>query len=568
MKKTLIILSFLCTFLSFGQSYQKIPDSLLIKPYKILHERMYELLEKKDSLSGKLHARALLKKAKNNQDSLWTSYAYYYMTILLDTRHEKVLNKIDSAIFYRNCNRYKVYDCSLFYNRKALIYDDRGKPKKALNNYLIALENAKRSNDKDFENTLMHNIAVLKKELGKYQDAEILLKKTLSYEKNKMVTNRGRFDSIGYLQTLAETVSVYRLNKKVDSAEILNHRGSELSKNKEVEILFKLNEGLLDYHNKKYILAIQKIENSIPEIIEKRNTYTEEYNVIEAHLHLGLSYKGSGNKAKAVKNFIKTDSIAETQNHFFPEVITAHKELVNYYKSIDDKKNQLKYINRLLKSDSILISNYKIVGDQLFKEFDAKELMLEKEQVISLLEKENSKISTRNIIILGLLMLSIGITSFYFYRQQLYKKRFLKLVADQSTNEASKRSKSNNNELVISEEITQYLIECLQQFEDRNEYLNPNIDLISLAKSFNSNSNYLSKVINKYKGKNFAQYMNDLRVNYVIDKLKNDPVFRKYTVVALAQEVGFNNPESFSKAFYKNAGIYPSYFVKELLKQS
>ena len=38
--------------------------------------------------------------------------------------------------------------------------------------------------------------------------------------------------------------------------------------------------------------------------------------------------------------------------------------------------------------------------------------------------------------------------------------------------------------------------------------------------------------------------------------------------MAIAQEVGFNNSESFSKAFYKKTGIYPSYFIKQLEKEN
>ncbi|WP_159025502.1 AraC family transcriptional regulator [Aquimarina sp. Aq78] len=44
-------------------------------------------------------------------------------------------------------------------------------------------------------------------------------------------------------------------------------------------------------------------------------------------------------------------------------------------------------------------------------------------------------------------------------------------------------------------------------------------------------------------------------------------LYRKYTVQAIAQEIGFNNSEAFSKAFYKKTGIYPSYFIKKLEKQ-
>ncbi len=82
----------------------------------------------------------------------------------------------------------------------------------------------------------------------------------------------------------------------------------------------------------------------------------------------------------------------------------------------------------------------------------------------------------------------------------------------------------------------------------------------------NTNSNYLSKAINFDKNKNFKAYINDLRIDYVIEKLKIDGRFRKFTIKSIAVEIGFNNPESFSKAFHKKTNMYPSYFIRQLEK--
>jgi YesN/AraC family two-component response regulator len=71
-------------------------------------------------------------------------------------------------------------------------------------------------------------------------------------------------------------------------------------------------------------------------------------------------------------------------------------------------------------------------------------------------------------------------------------------------------------------------------------------------------------VINHYKKLSFSNYLNLLRVNYFIDLAKRDPNIRKFTIKAIANDVGFSNSESFSKAFYKHKGIKPSYFLKEL----
>ena len=59
-------------------------------------------------------------------------------------------------------------------------------------------------------------------------------------------------------------------------------------------------------------------------------------------------------------------------------------------------------------------------------------------------------------------------------------------------------------------------------------------------------------------------YLKTLRINYAIERLKIDIVFRKYTIKAIATESGFKGAESFSKEFKKVSGMYPSYFIKKL----
>ncbi len=106
----------------------------------------------------------------------------------------------------------------------------------------------------------------------------------------------------------------------------------------------------------------------------------------------------------------------------------------------------------------------------------------------------------------------------------------------------------------------------LDLFEKNKAFLEKGITLNSISKDLDTNSSYLSKIINHYKDQSFSNYLNNLRIRYAIYELKNNSRFRNYTVNAIAQEVGFNTAESFSKSFFKEKGIYPSYFIKELNK--
>ncbi|MNT16293.1 DNA-binding transcriptional regulator ChbR [compost metagenome] len=108
------------------------------------------------------------------------------------------------------------------------------------------------------------------------------------------------------------------------------------------------------------------------------------------------------------------------------------------------------------------------------------------------------------------------------------------------------------------------ILEKLKHFETKKDYLEPNITIQLLSTKFETNTKYLSKIVNAYKGKSFIQYINDLRIEFALVQLQKDNKLSKYTIQALAVEFGFNSAESFSAAFYKKAGIKPTYFIKEL----
>ncbi|MCH3883479.1 helix-turn-helix domain-containing protein [Tenacibaculum aquimarinum] len=160
---------------------------------------------------------------------------------------------------------------------------------------------------------------------------------------------------------------------------------------------------------------------------------------------------------------------------------------------------------------------------------------------------------------------------FMFFRT--YKKnkqssiKFNKLIASLKENKRleidketiTKISKTNN----ISDEIIESTLIKLTNFETSNKFIKT-YSLNSLSKELKTNSTYLSKIINSTKGTNFSNYLNSLRIDYSIKKLQTDKLFRSYTIKAISEEVGFNTSQSFTKAFYKKTGIYPSFFIKSL----
>ncbi|WP_160112011.1 AraC family transcriptional regulator [Aquimarina sp. AU58] len=105
----------------------------------------------------------------------------------------------------------------------------------------------------------------------------------------------------------------------------------------------------------------------------------------------------------------------------------------------------------------------------------------------------------------------------------------------------------------------------MEKFKNSKDCLRPNITLANLASKLNTNSKYLSKTINLHKKKSFSQYINDLRIEYLIEKLKTDNAYRNYTIKAISKEIGFNTPKAFSQAFFKKTGMHPSEYIKNII---
>jgi AraC-like DNA-binding protein len=161
----------------------------------------------------------------------------------------------------------------------------------------------------------------------------------------------------------------------------------------------------------------------------------------------------------------------------------------------------------------------------------------------------------------------IGFLNNYKLKKQ-YEKRYNDIIAKSKASVQEEISVKNAKPQAISLGIDSAIIdEVLQEldvFEKGEAYLTNQISLKDVAKIVNTNSKYLSKIVNTYKGKNFTTYINDLRIDYLVSHVQTDTKFQKYTIRAIAEEIGFSNPEGFSRAFQKKTGLKPSYFIKKV----
>jgi AraC-like DNA-binding protein len=445
--------------------------------------------------------------------------------------------------------------------QKGILFEKKFNCEEAIKNYLIVERMSLEFQNNEYYFESKYALGKLKSEnLGEVEDGLKLFKECLLFFKGKDI--RSNYFSDSYQRTLFALADSYKTLNQYDSASYYNKLGfieSENTKNERLHYLFILNEGANQTLKKNYKAAIDSVDLALPKLKKMNNIGN---NVLASYYYYGKAYQGLKNNKKAIENFNRVDSIYQKSKRITPEFTDGYHFLIDYYKKANNKEKQLYYINTLMGIDSSFQKNYKLITQKIHKEYDIPHLIKEKENIIKILNKDQ-KINYGIILFLGLLV--FGSVFFSMYQKKQYQERFNNLVLDaEKIKPIQNIIKNSPASLDISEEIVRDILEKLSHFEKEKQFLNPSISINNLAQEFNTNSKYLSNIINSTLEKSFIHYINDLRIDNIVSELKTNKNLRKYTISGIAEEAGFNNGESFSKAFFKRTGIKPSYFIKKL----
>ena len=102
----------------------------------------------------------------------------------------------------------------------------------------------------------------------------------------------------------------------------------------------------------------------------------------------------------------------------------------------------------------------------------------------------------------------------------------------------------------------------LQIMEKEKPYLDPRLTLTGLALKLDITPNQLSQVINQHEKVNFHDFVNRYRVEEFIRLASGN---RKFSLLAIALDAGFNSKSSFNHIFKKCKGITPSKYLAGVL---
>lgn len=563
---------FLFVFLFFFQSFYGQIDEKDLK--KMSYDEIYDLyFDYKDDIEAqKKIASFYTNKGKVEKKGIEIARGFYLYSLFdRETDKNKSIAYLDSVIKYATGSKDFHFPFDAFVE-KAKLFTEIYDYEKTISNYLKAEKYAKEDNNMDNYYKSKYLIGIFKSEiLGEIDEAMNLYNEYKGFLKDKDLNDP--YYLYYYKRLLFVLADAHKSNKNIDSSSYYNRLGyivSRDSKDEYTKNLFILNEGATQVMNSSFKIALDSVKKGSPEIIKSKDLG----NTLASYYYFGKCYEGLNEKQLAIKYYKKVDSIYQRRNHITPEFVSGYHYLISYYKEKGDKINQLEYLTKFMKIDSTLQKGYKKWNKLLKDKYDFPHLVEDKENLINDLNNDK-KYNYKLIVILAIL---VGLTLFFGIRQnrlkRIYKEKFYNLVnttvidiIDEKDDEKDFKQKhinTNNEDIGIANEIIEAILKELKSFEKNKDYLNATINIQNLAQKFNTNSKYLSIVINAKKEKTFIQYINDLRIDNIVNELKMNKSLRKYTITAIAEEAGFNTAESFSKAFFKKTGIKPSYFVKEL----
>lgn len=361
----------------------------------------------------------------------------------------------------------------------------------------------------------------------------------------------------------------------------------------------------------KAINEIEKVkDNSVEVTLDKKKDM-----LVSINMNLGIFYKNSENPQRNIQlaESYFTEALKDAENESYTirndTKIDLFDALMGLYNVKEEHDKAILYGEKMLELERaysmpynrrsaymLLAKSYLATGNnetsqkylKLYTKLNDSIFLAERKavekpinEIISKNEKSYSEKLRITVLAAGILILIFIVAGLVFWnkRRKVLHKRYEALINDLKTGVSEPVSIEPDTEdfettenyevkstITIPDETVKTLLRKLEKFEKSKLYLQQDISKVWLANHINTNTKYLSDIIKTYRNKSFTNYINGLKINYVLNKLVTDPLYRQYKITYLAEECGYASRQVFLSAFKKETGFTPSYFIENLKK--
>lgn len=523
-----------------------------------------------DSLKTRFFIDEYLLESIKDNDPKRTFRSYHILVMFYNEHYDqsKMIEYTDSLFSVAKKNDLKIELLKAYHLKNNNLRGTYGYgDERIFNNIFEARELAKEINNEMWESKFNQDISQYYMFTGQYE-------KSLTHYKN----NLGRLKKLsksddykefkvwgGNLEAVYISIAeLYIKLKQIDSAEIYNNYAKS--------ILDTLESGYHELY--KYRNMVNEVEVSLlkDNLKAAENNLNEALAIIPDYFRKSVSnftksyYSGmisynKGDYENAIRHFESLDRvhIDEDENLGFYFYEEFYLKLYKSYLKINDFEKADYYFDKHLASinGKIDINNS---ANSNFNKIERDKYNNE----VNKLKKQKSK-QKYTIVLISLSSIFVIITTVILYRKRQNKdKKKLELLLTKISEEEKIIIKPKKTDHKIKDVEVERIILSLEHLQHKNYFLRTDCTAAGLAKKIKTNTTYLSKIINVHYQKNFTAYINDMRIDYVLDRLKHDKLFRRYAIQSISNEIGFKSKESFNSAFKSRTGVLPSALIRAL----
>ncbi|GAB5400309.1 MAG: hypothetical protein Aureis2KO_18940 [Aureisphaera sp.] len=249
-----------------------------------------------------------------------------------------------------------------------------------------------------------------------------------------------------------------------------------------------------------------------------------------------------------------------------------YTRLKNYEKALTHNAHYVKLKDSL---DELKVKQEIVAITQKYeaskKQVEIEKLNYENAQSELVIKEQKAKLTLITIVLFFLFLLVFVV--YYFFINQKKQKHLLFIKNSELAKELKQKQailvkpKSKEDPSKIHDEQREKIHSAIEKLMEGDFYLDADMTLAKLARLIDTNTTYLSKVINEDYEKSFATFLNELRLSYTLESLESEPTFRRLTIDHIAEKSGFASSSTFYNAFKKFTGLTPSYYIKKRLVQ-
>lgn len=389
-------------------------------------------------------------------------------------------------------------------------------------------------------------LALLKSNLGFHEEAIVLIKEVI--EKYSLI----------------EYGNIYDNNLLVNKSSAYNILGESYFALNSINNNDKYLDSTLIYYNKAFLEAekfIPKHKNSlsfyhlrVANVLIKRKQYKKALKLVNTfdlvkksqdyYFLKSLIFKNSKIVDSSLYYSYKFLNFNNTSPNTEKNKIVVYNILANLYNDNSKIDSAFRY-SKLALDMLERLNKSKTEANKTHYLYDFNQIQKLNDSIL------NNEMNKKNKLIISLLI-------FVFL---LILISYFSLINKKKTTDVKQPQKKDYS---INIEIEEMVLKELEKFELSKDYLDSTFSIHQLAKNLNTNTSYLSSIINEKKEKTYKQYITELRINYLITILQKDSKYKKYTVQALGEEIGYTNASSFSRSFKNFTGLTPTNYLNSI----